>query len=138
MKLKKILFSLILLFSFNAEAKYIEYYTQILNTVKLYCRPDQYFNPKSKTLIGSILELPVIGMCETDRESFFKIYFDIAYWNDASEDYRYELMAHEIMHCFFFMDHVENNKDFMYYQIRDLTKEQTKQQLIDHLQVLCK
>lgn len=137
MKLKKILFSLLLLFSFNAEAKFIEYYNEILNTVKLYCRPDQYFNPKSKTLLGAALELPVIGICETDRESYFKIYLDNAYWDGASEDYRYELMLHECTHCLFFENHSSNPNHYMYYQIRDLTKEKSKEQFIEYLKKRC-
>lgn len=138
MKLKKILFSLILLFSVNSQAELKEYYHEVLNTIKLYCREDQLFNPKAKTLIPSNLDFPVIGVCETDKSSFFKIYIDMMYWRTTSDDYKYELMSHEMMHCLFFMNHVEDDHDFMYYQIRDLKKAETKQQLIKHLKNLCK
>lgn len=137
MKLKKILFSLIVLFSVQSRAELKEYYMEVYNTIKLYCKPGQYFNPKSKTLYKSDLESPIIGICSTDAEDYFKIYVDRNYWDHASEDYRYELMAHEMTHCLFFENHVEDSKHYMYYQIRDLTKEQTKQQLIEFLKKKC-
>lgn len=138
MNLKKILFSLVFLFSFSAKANLKTYYMEVLNTVKLYCRPDQYFNPPHKTLINDNLDLPVIGMCDTDQSSYYKIFIDVTFWKSASEDIRYELMAHEMTHCLFFENHSDDSTNYMFPVIRDITKDQTKQQLIEFLQKTCK
>jgi len=138
--LKKILFSLIVLFSVhsNADMNSIkDSYMEILGIIKLYCKPGQYFNPKEKKLIRANLDNPVIGICETDQESFYNIYIDSGYWMQVSKDMQFELMAHEMSHCLFFRNHVDNDKNFMYPVIRDLTKEQTTQQLIENLNQDC-
>lgn len=138
--LKKILFSLIVLSGLTAKADMSSIkasYLEILGIIKLYCKPGQYFDPKEKKLIRANLDAPVIGLCETDQETFYNIYIDSGYWMQTSKDIQFELMAHEMSHCLFFRNHVDNDKNFMYYIIRDLTKEQTTQQLIDNLNQDC-
>lgn len=135
-----ILFNLILLFSLNSKADMAdikETYMEVLNTIKLYCRPDQYFNPTQKTLSKAFLESPIIGLCETDKHSYYNISIDVPFWTQATKDIQYELMAHEMSHCLFFRNHVDNKNNFMYSVIRNLTKEETLQQLIDNLNEDC-
>lgn len=134
-----ILFSIILLTSLTASAGVLtEMYDDIMNTVKLYCRPDQYFNPSKKTLIQVSFKKPVIGLCETDAHTFWTISIDMNYWNSNTIDMRYELMVHEMTHCIFLRNHVDNNKNYMYPVIRDLPKEETKKQFIENLKEDCR
>jgi hypothetical protein len=137
--LKKILFSLILLFSTTlANASDMkDTYMEVLGIIKLYCKIGQYFNPPKKQLIRANLEMPVIGMCETDKEDYFKIYIDSGFWLQSSKDIQFQLMAHEMSHCLFFRNHVDNPKNFMYYAIRNQTKDKTKEQLIANLNEDC-
>lgn len=136
-----ILSSLIILFGLSAKADMgiKETYMEILGIVKLYCKPDQYFYPDSIKLIRKSMEYPVIGACETDNHTFFNIYIDTKFWKGASKDTQFNLMTHEMSHCLFFRNHVDNPLNFLYYAInRDLTKEEVTQQLIANLNEDCK
>jgi len=138
MKLKKILFSLVVLFSVHSIAGELkDIYIEVLDIIKLYCKPGQYFNPPNKSLYMTDLDLPTIGQCITDKYDFFNIYIDRTFWKMSSKDIRFELVAHEMTHCLFFRNHVDNSSNFMYYAIRDLTKDQTIQQLIENLNTDC-
>lgn len=137
--LRRILFSFILLFSIqlaNANGV-LDTYKEVLGIVKLYCKPGQYFNPADNKLIRTKLDFPIIGMCETDQDSFFNIYIDNSYWLQASTDIQFELVSHELEHCLFFRNHVDNPNNFMYYAVRNQTKDETKQQLIANLNEDC-
>lgn len=138
MNLKRILFSLLLSISLTANASTVkDTYVEVLDIIKLHCKPGQYFNPHNKQLIITNLDSPIVGLCETDEEDFFNIYIDSGFWLSITTDMRFELMAHEMEHCLFFRKHVDNDKNFMYYQLRNLTKEETTQQLIDNLNQDC-
>lgn len=140
MNLKKTLFNIILFFSLTVKADYgiKETYDEIFNIIKLYCKEGQYFYPPKKRIIRSNLEYPVLGLCYTDKETYWDIFIDSGYWLTTSKDMQFELLAHEIEHCMFFRKHVDNEENFMYPSIRNLTKEEVKQQLINNLNEDCK
>jgi hypothetical protein len=46
------------------------------------------------------------------ENSLIKI--DSRFWRNSSEDERYEVVFHEMYHCLFLKDHVNDPKNYMY------------------------
>lgn len=135
--LKKILFSIVLLISFNVHAVLKEVYEEVMVTVNKYCTPDQYFKPKKRSLQMSDLPGSIVGQCMTDRETYWQISLDKYFWDSHNEDDKFDVMAHEMMHCMFFKDHVDNKNNYMYYMLVKLTKQQVIEQLTVDLKKEC-
>jgi len=144
MRLKKILFSSILLISSSvnsiaSESKYVltELYQEVMVTINTYCKEDQYFIPIKRELIMDNLSGLAIGQCYTDEKNYWSIHIDKLFWDTHNEDDRYSTMAHEMMHCIFFKNHVDNKDNYMYYSLVHITKEEVIEQLTVDLKKEC-
>lgn len=138
--LRKILFSLVLLFSINisAETDTIRAsFKEVFTIIKQHCKADQYFFPDNSAL--SLMDLPdtILGQCSTDRINYWEITMDRHFWENYSETNKFGVMAHEVMHCMFFKEHVDNPHNYMYYNLVRQTKKEITQQLIADLKEKC-
>lgn len=104
--------------------------------VYTYCKPGQYHNPIKRSFIITHLKYPEIGECYVNP-SFFIIKVDPDFWHTASNDDKFQLLAHEMAHCLLHKDHVDNPNNYMYYELRKLKKKVVREQFIVDLEEHC-
>ncbi len=98
----------------NKDDALMPYYNETLSIVRERCTPDQYFFPKIQGIrfYNAPEDSGEIAICESNKLGF-RIGFDRASWAAASEADRKQVMAHEVVHCLFNQDHVQDAENFM-------------------------
>lgn len=115
----------------------IPYTNKVMTIVNQYCRKDQYNNPLHEYIYFAKLTGDDIGQCGWGFNKFIiKIRAD--FWDRATEDERTEVIFHEMYHCLFKKDHVDNPLNYMYYRMTYLKKEVIVQQFIDDVKQICR
>lgn len=76
------------------------YVKDFKKTVETVCKPDQYNNQSRVSIKFADLKSPTIGSCTLGADSFW-IVIDKDYWNKADENLKYNLIMHELTHCYF-------------------------------------
>lgn len=112
------------------------YHKEILDIVKQYCKPNQYFNPHRQLIYFETLKDDAVGVCMMNNFSYI-IKIDPKNWAISNEDERFEIITHEMAHCLLKKQHVDNSKNYMYYSIAQLNKEIVKEQFITDLEAYC-
>jgi hypothetical protein len=109
----------LMLFGFG-QFKYVEHDLQpYVNTLHSFFKEECL--PKKEFYIG-LNSLPdtLAGRCY-QRAFAFKIVIDSYTWSVVSESDKLQILGHEIAHCYFNEDHVLDNTNYMYANLRDLT-----------------
>ena len=116
------------------------YYDEVLNIIKSKCNDDQYKHEGFKIKLGKVVDdNETVGICTTYIYSNkFNIDLDEQYWNNVNDLTRFHLFLHEAAHCFLDIDHVEDNKHFMYYRLEYISKEELYKQFNEILEDKCK
>lgn len=115
----------------------IPYTNKVMAIVNKYCKKDQYNNPLHEYIYFTKLKGDDIGECGYGYNKFI-IRIDSKFWLKASEDERIEVIFHEMYHCLFKKDHVDNSNNYMYYKIADLNKDVVIQQFTEDVKRICK
>lgn len=115
----------------------IPYTNAVMKIVNTYCTKSEYNNPLHEYIYFSKLSQDDIGQCGFGYNKF-TIKIDSKFWFRASEDERYETVFHEMYHCLFGKEHVDNPKNYMFYRIANLSKETVTQQFTDDVKKICK
>lgn len=113
-----------------------KYKKEIIQITKEHCNDNQYFRPFHQYIYFKKLKDNEIGECVI-KFNTYKILVDPVFWADATEDDRWQLMAHEFAHCLLMKNHVDNKYNYMYYMIVPLGKETAKKQFITDLRSKC-
>ena len=109
---------------------------EYMSIVNLYCNKNQYFHSNKIILKFSNLQEEHVGLCTTFI-SGYKIEIDKQFWEKSNKDTQFQLLVHEMRHCMFKADHSENENNYMYKTLNDLTKREVINQAIIDLRVSC-
>lgn len=114
----------------------VEEYDRVIETVRKRCKPEQYYLPDSVSLeFGQLKE--EIAYCQT-RLNGFKLVFDKKYWNEYAQPIdRTQLMMHEVVHCIFNQDHVNDSRHFMSPFFIVIPKDVLYKQFDEYLRARC-
>lgn len=113
-----------------------EEFDKVMDVVKTHCRPDQYYHPDSISLEFSKLK-EEIAYCQI-RINGFKIVFDKHYWNEYTLPIdRTQLMMHEVSHCIFRQEHIEDTRHFMAPFFVPILEPELTRQFHDYLKAKC-
>jgi hypothetical protein len=89
------------------------------------------------------VEDPAVGKCGVFLNTA-EIQIDSVYWHFANVDQRYQLVMHELTHCFFksfilakYPFHTSDEGHYMYYRMNDLTTAETQMQVIEVARTYC-
>lgn len=88
---------------------YTNEYFKLLN---VNCSNKQYNTTNHYKIYTNKLNHAWIGLC-TRKLSGFNIQVDSAWWKQANDPDRYQLIFHEMAHCLISKDHVENRDNYM-------------------------
>lgn len=133
---RKIIYSLliILLAFVYLPIKYIDidlqlYYNEVMEIIETSCPNGKYFHPRQNIVMFNTLPNDAIGECRSNNY-YSVIFIDKNYWEVATtEADKFQLVAHEMAHCFLNKEHSENMMNYMYWAMFPLSKELTKEQL---------
>jgi len=112
------------------------YHDPIIKYVEEHCSQHHYFHPLKTFIRFNKLPSPIIGLCRVAPLEYI-IDIDPQYWNNTSEDLRWELMLHEMSHCIFRLDHTDDPDNYMYPELVDMKKEKAWQQFENNVSYLC-
>lgn len=113
------------------------YYSEYMNIVQAYCKPDQYFNPWQMSIQFAELENNIIAQCQSNNISKYNIIYNTNYWKKQNHIQKKATIFHELQHCVFNEDHSENPDDFMYAYETVISDSVLNEQLIEHLKNQC-
>jgi len=88
-------------------------------------------------VVKTKLDEKYIGMC-TNLLDYRKIEVDTAFWNQADEYERRQLMYHELAHCVLNKKHVEGFDNYMYYRKNDVLPYLLESQVVLDMKEWCK
>lgn len=134
-----VLFNLTVLGSFFIKGHKIDgelkpYYTEVIDIVKDVCPATINSIPHQISVVKESLGSDIIGRCSYYFVGF-RIQVDESFFKYASDDARFQLMAHELTHCLIQIKHLDDWDHYMYphfftvprikleRQIRELFKE---------------
>lgn len=117
--------------------KLTSYVSEVMGIIQTVCKDGKYFNPPKRIIKFNKLPDNVIGQCSIFYPIGYVIEIDPVYWNKASKDDRFQLVAHEFAHCLLFAKHVDDIHNFMYPELTTLDKEIVIQQLITLAEEKC-
>ncbi len=113
------------------------YTNKVLEIVNTYCNKNQYNSTLHKYIYFAKLIDDEVGECSYGYRSFI-IKIDRKFWFRSNEDERNEVIFHEMYHCLFKKDHVDNPNNYMYYRMTSLKKEVIVQQFTEDVKRICK
>ena len=101
-------------FSRKKDPELLKYFNKNLNLIKTYCTDAQFYYPYMTSVTFEKIKLPgVVGYCNI-KANGFRLVFDKPYWDNLSELTKTQLMLHEMAHCMFDQEHVDDPNNFMY------------------------
>lgn len=113
------------------------YYTEVLVFIKNKCTEKQYNNTELFNVKFGELKDKDIGMCLRGLVAY-KIIIDPRYWNRCDTNTRFQLVAHEMMHCLLHIEHSIDRNDFMFPTLKYMSKLEVIDQLNSYLDYKCK
>lgn len=120
---------------------YYNYYQEYQNLLKNYCPSHNFYVNQVIIQPGNLdpVHTSIIGTCFNGKILSSIIIIDKSFWEIASNDQKYQLIMHEMSHCFINKRHIDNPFNYMYpYNDETLTKEVTKNQVINDIKEICK
>lgn len=112
------------------------YYNSNMAVVKNYCEKPQYRNPFFITVKFEDTDEHELAHCQRKLNSF-RIIVNKDYWNSFDENKRNQLMMHEMVHCLFNLDHVDDDTHFMSPYMGDIPQETYEKQVEELLLIMC-
>ena len=113
------------------------YANEFLSVVQEHCSVYQYHGLDGGVIEFSKLESPKIGICY-NHITFYNVKIDEAYFNVSTEKTRFQLIAHELSHCMFGIDHIIDYNHYMNPVLNeDLEKDVVKKQVAEILIKRC-
>lgn len=113
------------------------YKIEVLNIVKQQCKEGEYNNPEKQLLYFKELSTDTIAECSSNYNVYYKIEVNPNYWNKYNEADKFQIIAHEMFHCLFGMDHSPDKHNFMYYSMTSIPKDITIMQMVEYLKHEC-
>lgn len=105
------------------------YYNEVMTIIKENCPGGKYFKPAKQFVVFENLPNGDIGECILGS-TYVLIFIDRDYWEmDKSEADRFQLMAHEMAHCFIRKNHINDFHNYMSPSLFPIKKENTLIQL---------
>lgn len=78
----------------------------------------------------------VVGLCQRNIiETSVNVEISRKYWDEASEKERFAVVAHELTHCYFGVDHVQEQWHYMYKEVTDVVA--IEDQIINTVRKYC-
>ena len=115
------------------------YETEYLHYVNKHCTKDKYFsNPVQKHFKVDDLPANHVAVCTTNNTTKMHITYNRKYWEMDRHEARMITMFHELTHCYFYQDHIEDSEHFMYAYENHLPLDVVKLQLEAYLMEKCK
>jgi hypothetical protein len=110
------------------------YYSQFM---VLYNRHCSYRKLPNKIVI-KYKKLPsgIIGLCTSSAVSA-TISIDPEYWEMANENFKKQLMYHELGHCFLDLDHVEDKNHYMNAYVSEISNDELMRQVREDFRNKC-
>jgi hypothetical protein len=91
------------------------------NEIMEWCQPDNmcHYHSKMESIkFGKTASHDVIGMCHVEVDGLMResrrIVINRTFWKDATRQERLELMAHELAHCNWDAEHVDDKASLMH------------------------
>lgn len=103
-----------------------------------FCTKDQYWYPSRARIYLTKLEGETIGTCAYMYPRTFDIMIDETFFNAAEPLQRFQLIAHEMRHCLFLVDHKQDPHNYMAPYFVKLTKDELYKQIAQDLEESCK
>ena len=126
------------MFSKSQNPNLMIYFNKNLNLIAQYCEKDQYYYPfMTSVKFGKVPMESVVAFCDI-KTNGFKLVFDKKYWDNLSELNKTQLMMHEMVHCMFNENHIDDPKHFMYPEMNDLDGLSLAIQVHEYLTSKCK
>lgn len=123
--------------NFHTDKELSYYENQFLAIVNMYCDKHEIHLPPRRTIMFEDLdEDKEIGYCSNSYFRFF-IGIDRSSWNSYNYQYRYQLMFHELTHCYLQQEHIDFQKHYMYPYLNNISTTTVNEQLIDLLKEKC-
>lgn len=116
------------------------YETEYLNTVKKYCKDDQYYGHPLQKYIGiEDLQNPTqIAYCSySPLGNKFTLIFNKKYWDVEPNNLKKVTLWHEFFHCYFHELHSDDQANFMYAYETYVPVDVMEQQAIELLKKRC-
>lgn len=114
-------------------------YNEVFDIINYKCDKKQYLTPIQEIIdFSDNLQPAFVGLCSTNHLTLIRIQFSTSQWGMATETQKFHTMAHEIMHCYFGLDHIDDPNHFMYEYRTILPKALIMSQLTDILNEKCK
>lgn len=90
------------------------YHDNLWQMVEELCpkKANHWIPPRRNISIEKINDGNVVGLCQ-NLTFAFSITVDKTYFKYSSDTMRYEVMAHEMGHCYFGLDHVDQKNNYM-------------------------
>lgn len=123
-------------FSSQKDAELNEYYEKGMSMVKRYCRDNQYYRPAVISIRFENLKPDVLATCYL-RLNGYTILFNKRNWYALSELDRTQLVMHELAHCIFNEDHIDDKQHFMNSYMSYIPADTLKKQLDEYLTKKC-
>ena len=113
------------------------YEDKFLNIVLQYCDKNEINFPSSRVLVFDELDTnDYIAYCAKNPLKF-SVIFDKGTWDSYNPEYRYQLVFHELSHCYLDQEHIDYNKHYMFPYMNKLSIDKVNQQLIEILKEKC-
>lgn len=103
-----------------------------------FCKPEQYWRPSKYKIYLTDLQGSTIGTCAYNYPSTYDIMIDKTFFNAVSSLEKFQLVAHEMRHCLFLVDHKEDPHNYMAPYFPNLTKDELYEQIAQDLEQSCK
>lgn len=120
----------------RADTDLYPYYKDFMTFSKKKCNKIE--TPNQFLLTFGTLKNDQIGLCYSYAFNKREIFIDEAYWNNATEVEKRQLVYHELTHCILNKDHVNDEKNYMNPYLFPLEEEELYKQLTVNIDEFCK
>lgn len=114
-----------------------KYEQHFLSIVNYYCDNDEINLPnKRKIILDDIETEDEVGYCSTNPFKF-TIVINKDSWNSYNNGYKYQLMFHELTHCYLKQEHIDYKYHYMFPYLNNIPISKVNDQLIELLKEKC-
>lgn len=113
------------------------YYDDYMFLANSFCTPEQYWYPSKVRIYLTDLQGQTIGTCAYRYPSAFDIMIDRTFFKAVDDVKRFQLLAHEMRHCLFVVDHNPDPNNYMAEYFPSIPKFILYRQVIDDLKKSC-
>ena len=121
----------------NIDPAITPFHNEIFSIIEKHCDRSQYYYPLQVEIKIQPLDKVFIAYCNRNLYTKFTIVYNSKHWSYQSDDQKFETLAHELLHCMFREDHVNDPGHFMFAYENNLSKVIVLKQLNDYLTKKC-